>query len=183
MLANESGAEEKEWDAGGRRTRRAGNGRASGQLLGGEHFAGGRAAGRARWVGAARGPRAIRAARIFGLFTLFSAVVSNVQGAMPARDAAWRSLFACMMSASLPNARELAAWLGYAVVHEAKLRPTPLTQRIVTLQGRVCDSAGARHPGSVVHPRQHAVHGSSVPAPRKPRSAISYVGDSAKSGR
>ena len=48
------------------------------------------------------------------------------------------------MSASLPNARELAAWLGYAVVHEAKLRPTPLTQRIVTLQGRVCDSAGAR---------------------------------------
>ena len=69
VLANESGAEEKEWDAGGRRTRRAGNGRASGQLLGGEHFAGGRAAGRARWVGAARGPRAIRAARIFGLFT------------------------------------------------------------------------------------------------------------------
>ena len=71
VLANESGAEEKEWDAGGRRTRRAGNGRASGQLLGGEHFAGGRAAGRARWAGAARGPRAIWAARIFAVHTFF----------------------------------------------------------------------------------------------------------------
>ena len=55
--------------AGGRRTRRAGNGRASGQLLGGEHFAGGRDAGRARWAGAARGPRAIWAARIFAVHT------------------------------------------------------------------------------------------------------------------
>ena len=37
--------------------------------FGGEHFAGGRAAGRARWAGAARGPRAIWAARIFAVHT------------------------------------------------------------------------------------------------------------------
>ena len=71
VVALKSGIFARAVHAGGRRTRRAGNGRASGQLLGGEHFAGGRAAGRARWAGAARGPRAIWAARIFAVHTFF----------------------------------------------------------------------------------------------------------------